>query len=189
MTIATLFREIFLRINALAEQLKNGFSVRRSPEGQPTEPAPQPVGADELTPPVQEMLPTERGEHPLSDAELANIADRIAERLQIRYEAPVPEPSETQHPPAPAEDRPAEPQTQFPPIALPRETVREIAERTAEQLAALRNDSTPHCAEGNRESALDDLSAKLDIILAAVKTNGEQIRKIAEIDGNTIFFS
>ena len=34
-----------------------------------------------------------------------------------------------------------------------------------------------------------ELSGKLDTVLDAVKSNGEQLRKLAEDDGNTIFFS
>ena len=74
-------------------------------------------------------------------------------------------------------------------MSIPQETIREIAELTAERLAAQRIVSEPSREEENRGTAVSELSAKLDTILAAVKSNGEQIRKIAEIDTNTIFFS
>ena len=84
MSIATLFREIFLRLNTLAEQLKTGLAGQRNTAEQTPEPESEiPETADPagLSPIEPQELPADREDRPLSDAELTDIADRIAERL------------------------------------------------------------------------------------------------------------
>lgn len=193
MSIATLFREIFLRLNTLAEQLKTGLAGQRNTAEQTPEPESEiPETADPagLSPIEPQELPADREDRPLSDAELTDIADRIAERLSNSQPETAPGSTDMPIRQVPGEDRPSEPQAELPSsMSIPQETIREIAELTAERLAAQRIVSEPSREEENRGTAVSELSAKLDTILAAVKSNGEQIRKIAEIDTNTIFFS
>ena len=330
MSIAALFREIFLRLNTLAEQLKNGLAGLRDTAAQTPDPGSgeaETVEFAELPPSEPQELPADREPRTLSDAELADIAGRIADRLPDRRSETAAGTADKPLP-TPDEERLSEPQIELPPLSIPPETVREIAELTAEKLAvrdgdpapprppadtpvtaapdtkqeerpaffpedlariaeltaeklavrreeparpedtpvtaetetaredrpaflpedltriaeltaeklAVRREEPPRPAdtpvtaeietrreerpafspedltriaeltaekfaarfEGREpsagtaaefETAMSELSAKLDTILAAVKSNGEQIRKIAEIDTNTIFFS